>query len=91
MEVSDQFEDLRDYGIEDRASDWVDWKYAQGTDADGRVIGYGTDIGPEGVCYNGAAFAAAGLPTDRDEVATAARGRLGALLRDRPAVHGCVR
>ena len=54
MEVSDQFEDLRDYGIEDRKADWVDWKYAQGTDADGRVIGYGTDIGPEGVCYNGA-------------------------------------
>ena len=70
MEVSDQFEDLRDYGIEDRKGDWVDWKYAQGTDADGRVIGYGTDIGPEGVCYNGAAFEAAGLPKDRAEVAT---------------------
>jgi len=69
MEVSDQFEDLRDYGIEDRKADWVDWKYAQGTDASGRVIGYGTDIGPEGVCYNGAAFEAAGLPSDRAEVA----------------------
>jgi cellobiose transport system substrate-binding protein len=70
MEVSDQFEDLRDYGIEDRKSDWVDWKYAQGTDASGRVIGYGTDIGPEGICYNAPAFEAAGLPGDRDEVAT---------------------
>jgi cellobiose transport system substrate-binding protein len=69
MEVSDQFEDLRDYGIEDRKSDWVDWKYAQGTDPSGRVIGYGTDIGPEGICYNSAAFEAAGLPTDRAEVA----------------------
>lgn len=69
MEVSDQFVDLRDYGIEDRSGDWVDWKYAQGTDPAGRVIGYGTDIGPEGVCYNAPAFAAAGLPTDREEVA----------------------
>jgi cellobiose transport system substrate-binding protein len=74
MEVSDQFEDLRDYGIDDRKSDWVDWKYAQGTDADGRVIGYGTDIGPEGVCYNSAAFAAAGLPTDRADVAGYLKG-----------------
>ncbi|WP_350348066.1 ABC transporter substrate-binding protein [Agromyces sp. G08B096] len=69
MEVSDQFVDLRDHGIEDRKSDWVDWKYEQATDAEGRVIGYGTDIGPEGICYNGPALAAAGLPTDRESVA----------------------
>ncbi|WP_207455159.1 ABC transporter substrate-binding protein [Desertivibrio insolitus] len=69
MEVSDQFVDLRDFGIEDRKGDWVDWKYEQVTDADGRVIGYGTDIGPEGLCYNGAAFEAAGLPRDREAVA----------------------
>ena len=25
MEVSDTFADLRDYGIEDRKDDWVDW------------------------------------------------------------------
>jgi len=69
MEVSDTFVDLREYGIEDRAGDWLDWKYAQGTDADGRVIGYGTDIGPEGICYRGDLFEAAGLPSDRAEVA----------------------
>ncbi|MGP3533416.1 ABC transporter substrate-binding protein [Microbacterium sp. RD1] len=69
MEVSDQFADLRDYGIEDRKGDWVDWKYGQATDPEGRVIGYGTDIGPQGICYNAPAFAAAGLPTDRIEVA----------------------
>ncbi|QAY72372.1 carbohydrate ABC transporter substrate-binding protein [Agromyces protaetiae] len=74
MEVSDQFVDLKDYGIEDRKADWVDWKYAQATDADGRVIGYGTDIGPTGLCYNGPAFAAAGLPTDREEVKTLLEG-----------------
>ena len=69
MEVSDQFVDLRDYGIEDRKDDWLGWKYEQGTDAEGRVIGFGTDVGPQGLCYNGPAFADAGLPTDRDEVA----------------------
>lgn len=74
MEVSDSFEDLRDYGIEDRKSDWLDWKYAQGTDANGRVIGYGTDIGPEGICYRGDLFEAAGLPSDRDAVADLLEG-----------------
>lgn len=69
MDVSDVFVDLRDHGIEERKGDWVDWKYGQATDAEGRVIGYGTDIGPAGICYNGAAFEAAGLPSDRESVA----------------------
>ncbi|WP_431803586.1 extracellular solute-binding protein [Microbacterium sp. bgisy203] len=47
---------------------WLDWKEKGATDADGNLIGYGTDIGPEGVCYRSDLFAAAGLPTDRDEV-----------------------
>jgi len=68
-EVSTAFEDLRDYGIEDRKSDWLDWKYAQGTDADGRVFGAGLDIGPQGICYRGDLFEAAGLPSDRESVA----------------------
>ncbi|TQK17902.1 cellobiose-binding protein [Microbacterium sp. SLBN-154] len=74
MGVSDQFVDLRDYGIEDRKSDWLEWKYDQATDPEGRVIGYGTDIGPQGICYNAPAFEAAGLPTDREEVATLLEG-----------------
>lgn len=69
MEVSDRFLDLRDYGVEDRKSDWLDWKYEQGVDADGRVIGYGTDIGPVGLCYNRTLFEAAGLPGEREAVA----------------------
>ena len=74
MEVSDTFVDLRDHGIEDRKGDWVDWKYEQAIDPEGRVIGYGTDIGPQGICYNAPAFEAAGLPTDRDEVAALLEG-----------------
>ncbi len=74
MEVSDNFADLRDYGIEDRKDDWLPWKYQQATDPQGRVIGYGTDIGPEGICYNGKLFEAAGLPSDRAEVAKLLNG-----------------
>jgi len=74
MEVSDQFVDLTEYGIADRKGDWVDWKYEQATDPDGRVIGYGTDIGPTGICYNGPALEAAGLPSDRESVAALLEG-----------------
>lgn len=74
MGVSDLFVDQRDFGIEDRKDDWLEWKYDQGTDTDGRVIGYGTDIGPSGICYNGPAFEAAGLPSDRESVAELLNG-----------------
>ncbi|QEO08946.1 extracellular solute-binding protein [Protaetiibacter larvae] len=73
-EVSDAFVDLRDFGIEDHKSDWLDWKYAQGTDADGRVFGAGLDIGPQGLCFRGDLFEAAGLPGDRDGFAEAIGG-----------------
>lgn len=69
MQVSDSFTDLRDYGADDLSDQWVDWKVKQATDADGRIIGYGTDIGPEGLCYNGKLFEEAGLPSDREGVA----------------------
>lgn len=69
MLVSDTFTDLRDYGADKIKDRWVPWKVQQATDKDGRIIGYGTDIGPEGLCYNRKLFADAGLPTDRDKVA----------------------
>lgn len=53
----------------DLKSRWLDWKTEAATDPAGNLIGYGTDIGPEGICYRSDLFAAAGLPTDRDEVA----------------------
>lgn len=73
-EVSDAFVDLRDYGIEDNKSDWLDWKYAQGTDGDGRVFGAGLDIGPQGLCFRGDLLEAAGLPGDREGFAEALGG-----------------
>jgi cellobiose transport system substrate-binding protein len=53
---------------------WLDWKVEAATDAEGNLIGYGTDIGPEGICYRSDLFEAAGLPTDRTEVAALFEG-----------------
>ncbi len=66
MAESDAFADLTDSELDGR---WLDWKAAAGTNADGQMIGYGTDVGPEGICYRADLFKEAGLPTDRDEVA----------------------
>jgi cellobiose transport system substrate-binding protein len=69
-DVSDAFVDFNDYGFADaaKADGFLDWKVAQGTDASGRQFGVPLDIGPEGLCYRGDLFAAAGLPSDRDAV-----------------------
>ncbi len=66
MQFPDQFSDLSDPAVEGR---WLDWKTQAATTPDGKLIGYGTDIGPEAVCYRSDLFEAAGLPTDREEVA----------------------
>lgn len=66
LQYSDKLYDLSSDDVADR---WVEWKTDAATDADGRLIAYGTDIGPQAICYRSDLFAAAGLPTDRDEVA----------------------
>ncbi|GAA1598353.1 extracellular solute-binding protein [Kribbella sancticallisti] len=66
---ADKFVDLRQYGADDLKERWLDWKVAGATTGDGKIIGYGTDIGPEAICYRKDLFAKAGLPTDRAEVA----------------------
>ncbi len=66
MEQADAFEDLSDPEVEGR---WLDWKTEAATTDDGRLIGYGTDIGPEGICYRADLLEKAGMPTDREEVA----------------------
>jgi len=71
MQYSDLLADLSSPDVEGR---WLDWKTAAATDADGRLIGYGTDIGPEAVCYDSALFEAAGLPTDPADVAALLEG-----------------
>ncbi len=66
MQSADKFADLNSPEVAGR---WLDWKTKSATSADGRLIGFGTDIGPEAVCYRADLFKKAGLPTDRDEVA----------------------
>jgi len=66
LQYSDQFSDLSDDSVDGR---WNQWTLDQATDADGRLLGYPTDIGPEAIAYRADLFAAAGLPTDREEVA----------------------
>lgn len=66
MQYPDLFTDLTDSSLDGR---WVDWKVQQATTPDGKLIGYGTDIGPSAICYRQDLFEAAGLPTDPAEVA----------------------
>jgi len=63
---SDAFVDLTDSDLDGR---WLDFKAEGGTNADGQMIGYATDAGPEGICYRADLFKKAGLPSDRAEVA----------------------
>jgi cellobiose transport system substrate-binding protein len=69
-----QYSDLLAPVPGDLTDRWLDWKVEAATDAEGNLIGYGTDIGPEGVCYRSDLFAEAGLPTDREEVAALLEG-----------------
>jgi cellobiose transport system substrate-binding protein len=72
MRHSELFEDLTDPEVSQR---WVDWKVAQATTPDAKLLGYGTDIGPEAICYRADLFEAAGLPSDREEVANLLGGK----------------
>jgi cellobiose transport system substrate-binding protein len=65
LQYPDKFVDLNSDAVKDR---WLPWKAAQATTADGKLIGYGTDIGPEAICYRADLFKAAGLPSDRAAV-----------------------
>ena len=71
MAQSDYWADLSEYGYDERASDYPQWKWDLGHTADGKLAGFGTDVGGMGMCYRTDLFDAAGLPTDREEVAAA--------------------
>jgi cellobiose transport system substrate-binding protein len=68
---ADKLIDLSDVIPSDR---YQDWKTQIATTTDGKLIGAGTDIGPEAICYRSDLFAKAGLPTDRTEVAALLKG-----------------
>ncbi|MDR0482051.1 MAG: extracellular solute-binding protein [Cellulomonadaceae bacterium] len=64
--IPDSFLDLNPF-VGD--NDWLDWKLKQGTTLDGsKLLGMGTDIGPQGICYRADLLDAAGIASDRDAV-----------------------
>ncbi|MBB5803370.1 cellobiose transport system substrate-binding protein [Saccharothrix ecbatanensis] len=62
------FVDLRTLGADDVKGDYLDWVMGQSTAKGGEVVGIPTDVGGMAVAYRTDLFAAAGLPTDRDQV-----------------------
>ncbi|TDD49500.1 extracellular solute-binding protein [Kribbella antibiotica] len=69
MAKPDQFANLLDYGAGSLKGNFLDWKWNQALTTDGsKLVGLGTDIGAQGMCYRSDLFAKAGLPTDRDKV-----------------------
>ena len=62
-----------DLSNNDTRSRWLDWK-TQSATVNGKLIGAGTDIGPEAICYRSDAFAKAGLPSDPASVAQLLKG-----------------
>jgi cellobiose transport system substrate-binding protein len=68
MKIADKFNDLKAIGPNTDGR-WLDWKTARATTPDGKLIGYGTDIGPQAICYRKDLFAKAGLPSDPAAVA----------------------
>ncbi|WP_101784039.1 ABC transporter substrate-binding protein [Nonomuraea indica] len=65
-----RFHDLRQFGLDKRQGDYLDWKWQQGLSKQGgQLLGLGTDVGGLAMCYRKDLFEKAGLPTDRDEVA----------------------
>jgi len=71
MQYSDLLADLTDPALDGR---WLDSKVADATDAEGRLIGAGTDVGPQAVCYRSSLFDEAGLASDPDGVAALLEG-----------------
>ncbi|MFD4206315.1 ABC transporter substrate-binding protein [Micromonospora tulbaghiae] len=69
MQSPDNFVDLTTLGANDIKGNYLDWVMAQSTTKDGKIIGVPTDVGGLAVAYRTDLFKAAGLPTDRDEVA----------------------
>ncbi|HLU72556.1 MAG TPA: ABC transporter substrate-binding protein [Nonomuraea sp.] len=64
-----RFVDLKEYGLDKRESEYLDWKWQQGLSKDGsQLLGLGTDVGGLAMCYRKDLFEKAGLPSDRDEV-----------------------
>lgn len=63
-----KFVDLNQFGA-GALKGFAPAKWSAATTKDGKVLGLGTDVGPEAMCYRSDLLRAAGLPTDRTELA----------------------
>jgi len=68
-QTPDNFVDLRTLGADTMKGNYLDWVMSQSTTPEGKIIGIPTDVGGLAVAYRKDLFKAAGLPTNRDEVA----------------------
>ncbi|MEU8520908.1 extracellular solute-binding protein [Streptomyces sp. NBC_01216] len=69
QQQADKFEDLTAYGAGGLETEFASATWSAATTEDGKVLGLGTDVGPEAMCYRRDLFEQAGLPTDRTELA----------------------
>lgn len=69
QQQADKFEDLRTYGADRLKDQFAEAKWSAATGGDGQILGLGTDVGPEAMCYRTDLFKQAGLPTDRTQLA----------------------
>jgi cellobiose transport system substrate-binding protein len=67
---ADAWTDLREFGAEELEDTFFPWKWAAATTPDGAIIGLGTDTGPQAICYRRDLMEQAGLPADREELAS---------------------
>src|SRR6266542_1070213 len=61
MTQAGQFLDLRDLGAGDLKSQYLEWKWKQGSTPDGKQIGFPIDIGPTALFYRRDVYEKAGL------------------------------
>ncbi|MFJ7270278.1 ABC transporter substrate-binding protein [Streptomyces sp. NPDC099050] len=69
QQQSDKFQDLKAFGADKLKDQFAEAKWSAATTKDGKVLGLGTDVGPEAMCFRTDLFQQAGLPTDREELA----------------------
>ncbi|WP_228989549.1 ABC transporter substrate-binding protein [Streptomyces sp. DH8] len=69
QQQADKFQDLKEFGADKLKGEFAEAKWSAATTKDGRILGLGTDVGPEAMCYRTDLFKQAGLPTDREELA----------------------
>ena len=69
----DFFTDLNTLGADSRRGEFLDWKWAQATAADGRQLGIPIDIGPTALFYRFDVFEKLGLPHEPEVLAAAIR------------------